>query len=117
MKQTQVLSAGTLKGTKVVNTKGEDIGSIEELMIDLDSGFLAYAVLSFGGIMGIGDKLFAIPWAAMTIDTKDKKFVLDVDKERLEKGEGFDKNDWPNMSDLEWRARMYEYYGTVPYWS
>lgn len=117
MSHNTLLSAGTLKGTQVVNPEGVDIGSIEELMIDIDTGFVAYAVLSFGGILGIGDKYFAIPWRAFEIDTEEEKFILDVDKEKLQKADGFDKNDWPDMSDLEWRAKLYDYYGTAPYWS
>ena len=59
-----VLTASTLKGDKVVNHKGEDLGKIEEIMLDLDDGRSGYAVLSFGGFLGMGDKLFAIPWQA-----------------------------------------------------
>ncbi|MCO5381646.1 MAG: PRC-barrel domain-containing protein [Methanosarcina barkeri] len=58
----QFLSASTIKGDKVVNRAGEDLGKIEELMIDLEDGRVAYAVLSFGGFLGMGNKLFAIPW-------------------------------------------------------
>ena len=71
-----VLSASALKGDKVVNRQGEDLGKIEELMIDLDRGRIAYAVLSFGGFLGMGDKLFAIPWQAFGVDTAEKRLVL-----------------------------------------
>src|SRR3569623_2906303 len=64
----QVMAADTLQGDKVVNPKGENLGKIEDIMIDVASGRVAYAVLSFGGILGIGDKLFAIPWHALTLD-------------------------------------------------
>ena len=112
----RVLSASTLKGDDVVNTKNEKLGTIEEVMIDLNKGCIAYAVLSFGGFMGMGDKLFAIPWSALTVDTDDKKLVLNVKKETLEKAPGFDKDHWPNMADHAWGANIYKYYGAKPVW-
>ena len=111
-----VLSASTLKGDKVVNHQGEDLGKIEELMIDLDRGRIAYAVLSFGGFLGMGDKLFAIPWQAFGVDTDGKRLVLKADKELLKKAPGFDKSNWPNMADPAWGATVYGYYGYKPYW-
>ena len=111
-----VLSASSLKGDKVVNHQGEDLGEIQEIMIDLDRGRIAYAVLSFGGFLGMGDKLFAIPWQAFSVDTVQKRLVLDTKKELLEKATGFDKSDWPNMADPTWGSKVYGYYGYKPYW-
>jgi sporulation protein YlmC with PRC-barrel domain len=111
-----VLSASTLKGDKVVNHQGEDLGKIEELMIDLDRGRIAYAVLSFGGFLGVGDKLFAIPWQAFGVDTIEKRLVLNTDKELLKKAPGFDKSNWPDMADSAWGSKLYGYYGYKPYW-
>ena len=112
----RVLSASTLTGDRVVNTLGEDLGKLEDLMIDLQPGRIAYAVLSFGGILGVGDKLFAIPWQAFTIDTAEKRFVLNVDKELLKQAPGFNKSNWPDMTDPAWGAELYGYYGYEPYW-
>jgi sporulation protein YlmC with PRC-barrel domain len=114
----RVLSATTIIGDKVVNTAGEQLGTIKELMIDLDGGLIAYAVLSFGGILGMGDKLFAIPWEAFTIDTDNHTFILNVDKEVLENAPGFDKDNWPDNAKYEagWLLGVYEYYGYSPYW-
>lgn len=112
----RVLSASTLAGDKVVNSKGEDLGKIDEIMIDMPSGRVAYAVLSFGGFLGMGDKLFAIPWHRLTVDEENKQFVLNVDKSTLEGAPGFDKNNWPDMSDRAWGSRIYSYYGESPYW-
>ena len=111
-----VLSASTLKGDKVVNNQGEDLGKLEELMIDLDRGRIAYAVLSFGGFLGMGDKLFAIPWQAFGVDTVEKRLVLNADKELLKKAPGFDKSKWPNMAAPTWATTLYGYYGYKPYW-
>ena len=111
-----MLSASTLKGDKVVNHQGEDLGKIEELMVDLDHGRIAYAVLSFGGFLGMGDKLFAIPWQAFSVDTAQKRLILNAKKELLEKATGFDKSNWPNMGDPAWGSTLYGYYGYKPYW-
>ncbi len=109
------LSASTLKGDKVVNRAGEDLGKIEELMIDLRDGRIAFAVLSFGGFLGMGDKLFAIPWQAFTLRLHEHAFALDIPKETLEKAEGFDKGNWP-ITTREWLSTVYSYYGYQPYW-
>ena len=111
-----VLTASTLKGDKVVNHKGEDLGKIEEIMIDLDHGRIAFAVLSFGGFLGMGDKLFAIPWQAFAVDTAKKRLILNTKKELLEKAPGFDKDKWPNMADPVLGTQLYGYYGFKPYW-
>ena len=98
-----VLSASTLKGDKVVNHQGEDLGKIEELMIDLDRGRIAYAVLSFGGFLGMGDKLFAIPWQAFTVDTAQKRLVLNAKKELLER-----RRDLTRTSGPTWQTSLGE---------
>ena len=112
-----VLSASSLKGDNVVNHQGEDLGKIEEIMIDLDRGRVAYAVLSFGGFLGLGDKLFAIPWQAITVDTVKKQLILNADKALLEKAPGFDRDNWPDMADLALGTTLYGYYGFKPYWA
>ena len=112
----RVLAADTLTGDKVVNLQNEDLGKIEHLMIDLGTGRIAYAVLSFGGFLGMGDKLFAIPWSALTVDPLEKRFILQVDKELLKRAPGFDKEKWPNMADRAWGTQVFKYYGAKPYW-
>jgi sporulation protein YlmC with PRC-barrel domain len=115
-RETRVLAADTLTGDKVVNLQKEDLGKIEHLMIDLDTGRIAYAVLSFGGFLGMGDKLFAIPWSALTVDKVEKRFILNVGKELLKRAPGFDKDHWPNMADRAWGTQVFKYYGAKPYW-
>jgi len=112
----RVLSAGTLAGDRVRNPAGEDLGKIEEIMIDIPSGQVAYAVLSFGGFLGMGNKLFAVPWKAMTLDEDAHEFILNVDKETLERAPGFDKDNWPDMADPQWGSQVYTHYGYKPYW-
>lgn len=112
----RVLSVSTLTGDPVYNSAGEKLGSLEDIVIDVNSGRIAYAVLSFGGILGIGDKLFAIPWNALQIDADNRRLLFDVPKEKLELAPGFDKNNWPDMADERWGADIYGFYGQTPYW-
>jgi len=118
IEQPHVLSATSIIGSKVVNTAGEQLGNIKELMIDFEDGQVAYAVLSFGGFLGLGDKLFAIPLEALTFGTEDHTVILDVDKEVLKNAPGFDKDHWPDNAQYEsgWLRDIYEYYGYSPYW-
>ena len=111
-----VMAADTLQGDDVSNLQGEKLGSIEDIMLDVGSGRVAYAVLSFGGILGMGDKLFAIPWSALTLDADRKCFVLDIPKDRLQGAPGFDKDHWPAMADESWASQVYSYYNQQPYW-
>jgi hypothetical protein len=83
---------------------------------DLEHGRVAYAVLSFGGFLGVGSKLFAIPWDALTLSADEHQFILDVPKERLKKAPGFDQDNWPDVSDRAWGAEIYRYYNYRPYW-
>ncbi len=104
------LSATSIIGDSVKNGAGEDLGNIEDLMVNVDGGDVSYAVLSFGGFLGIGDKLFAVPLQAMNLDTENKCFVLNESKERLENAPGFDKDHWPNQSDPAWHKEVRSYY-------
>ena len=110
------LLASDLKGNRVVNKNAEDLGTLEDYMIDLQNGRIAYAVLSFGGWFGMGNKLFAIPWSALTMQLYDNnlRIILNVDKEVLQKAQGFDKSQLPLSYDE--LASVYTYYGYKPYW-
>jgi sporulation protein YlmC with PRC-barrel domain len=111
-----VFHVNDLIGVRVRNAAGDDLGKIEDIMLDIHQGRVGYAVLSFGGFLGLGDKLFAIPWAALTLDQEEKKFVLNLDREVLERAPGFDRHDWPDMTDPDWGGQIYSYYGYRPYW-
>jgi sporulation protein YlmC with PRC-barrel domain len=104
----KVFRASTIKGMKVYNLEGERVGTVDELVIDIEKGHVVYAALSVGGFLGAGDKLFAIPWREMMleVDEKDKFFRIDIDKEKLKAAEGFDKNAWPNVADPKWAERI-----------
>ncbi|MGB4862349.1 MAG: PRC-barrel domain-containing protein [Tepidiformaceae bacterium] len=114
---TSVLSASTLSGDSIVNASGEDVGKLEDIMLDLDHGKVAYAVLSVGGFMGMGDKLFALPWESLQVDTANKRLICNVPKEKFEASDGFDKSNWPNLADPSFRDRTYSQYGAKPYWN
>ncbi len=107
----QLMGAETLIGNSVYNLAGEDLGNIKEIMLDVPSGRVAYAVLSFSIFLGIGAKLFAVPWSALTLDTIEKRFVLNVEQDRLKDAPGFDKGHWPDMADSNWGKRIHAYYG------
>ena len=111
-----LLSSSSICKDHVKNAAGDELGKVEDLMIDLQSGRIAYAVLSFGGFLKMGSKLFAIPWEALKLDAVKKEFILNVDKSRLEKATGFDKDNWPNMADPTFGSTLYRQYGFKPYW-
>ncbi|HEX4241152.1 MAG TPA: PRC-barrel domain-containing protein [Steroidobacteraceae bacterium] len=106
-----LMGADTLLGNDVYNASNDKLGTIKELMIDMSSGRISYAVLSFGGFLGMGDRLFAVPWQALQLDTNNKRFVLNVSKDRLKDAPGFDKDHWPVMADTSWSTGVYAFYG------
>lgn len=109
-----LMGADTLIGDSVVNGGEENLGDIKEIMLDMNSGQVAYAVLAFGGFLGMGEKLFAVPWQALHLDTANHRFVLNVEKERLKTAPGFNKDAWPDMSDIAWANEVHTFYGTDP---
>ena len=104
-------------GETVINRQNEDLGKIHELVIDAREGRVVYAVLTFGGFMGMGNKLFAMPWKAFDFATNETKLVLNVDKDKLKAAPGFDKDaKWPDFADRTWGGTIHDYYGYAPYW-
>ena len=108
-----LMGADTLIGDDVYNHDDEQLGDIKEIMLDMRSGRIAYAVLSFGGVLGLGEKLFAVPWEKLTLDTVNKRFLLDVGKEQLKSAPGFDQDNWPDMASEAWNDQMNQFYGTT----
>ena len=99
----ELMGARTLVGNEVYNLQGQCVGDIKEIMLDMHSGRVSYAVLAFEAFFSMGKKLFAVPWTALILDTENKRFTLDVDKDRLSKAPGFDKAQWPAMADQTWQ--------------
>lgn len=121
MSQVQAFSNSPVKvssmiGTDVVNSKGENLGDVKEVVVDPRTGKVAYAVVSFGGFLTMGEKLFAIPFSALKYDAAENEYVLDISKERLEAAPGFDADHWPSMAEEKWNRDVYKYYERSPYW-
>lgn len=96
--------------TKVESPDGTNLGEIKDVVIDWNSGKVQYTVLSFGGILGVGDKLFAIPIDQLKTQPDSKKLVLAIDKDRLKNAPGFDKDSWPDFADTTWRRTNDQFY-------
>jgi sporulation protein YlmC with PRC-barrel domain len=107
-----LLSAATITGDDVCNMQEDKLGTIQDIMLDVQTGRIRYAVLASGGFLGMGERLFAVPWNAFTHDKKNKRFILDVDVQRLKDAPGFDKDQWPNMADASWNSTVESYYAT-----
>ncbi len=106
----RLLSASSINGTNVTNHAGESLGEIKDFMVNPATGKVDYAVLSFGGFLGMGDKYFAIPWDSFSTDRSDEEMVLNVPKDRLEKAPGFDKDNWPSSANDKYLTSVNEYY-------
>jgi sporulation protein YlmC with PRC-barrel domain len=106
----QFLSASTLTGDIVKTPQGDALGELKDIMIDTTDGKIAYGVLSFGGVLGMGEKLFAVPWNALKVDGPDKSLILNASKDRLSNAPGFDKDHWPNFADPAFVEELRGYY-------
>ncbi len=112
--QKTVLTASSVTGNDVKNREGESLGTIKEIMLCTRSNEIRYYVLSFGGFLGLGDKLFAIPPEAMQLDVNGEQFILNIPKEKLANSNGFDKDNWPDFADEAYNQKLYTQYG-YPY--
>ena len=106
-----LLGIHTLTGENVVNHKAEELGNIKEILLDMRTGKIVYAVLSLT-IFNLREKLFAVPWAALTLDAVNKRFVVNIERSRLVDAPCFEKDAWPDMTDTVWTHRLHAYYGT-----
>jgi hypothetical protein len=110
------VKASSIIGTKVVNPEGENLGEMKEVAIDPLTGRVAYAVVSFGGFLSMGKKLFAIPFRSFEYNALNNQYVLDIARDRLAAAPGFDADHWPSMSDEKWNREVHTYYDSSPYW-
>lgn len=106
--------ASKLSGLTVKNMQDEKLGKVEDFVINLEDGKIAYVALSFGGVLGIGDKLFAVPFRELKFNhgRDEMYFVLNIDKDKLKAAPGFDKSHWPDTADPKWRSEIDSYYQT-----
>lgn len=100
----KILTATSIIGDQIYNLQGDHIGKIKDIMVDLSEGSISYMILEYGGLLGIGGKLFAFPFKTFQLDQVNRRFVLDVDKELLDKEPGFDKSHWPATNSHEYSA-------------
>jgi sporulation protein YlmC with PRC-barrel domain len=110
------VKATSVIGTNVANPNGDSLGEIKEVVLDPHTGRVAYVVVSFGGFLTMGEKLFAIPFSSFKYNKEKNEYILDIPKERLEKAPGFDAKQWPSMADEKWNRDIYTYYNRSPYW-
>jgi sporulation protein YlmC with PRC-barrel domain len=97
-------------GSRVLNMKGENLGVVKDIVVDIDTGRVLYGILDFGGFLGIGSKLFPVPWKSLAALPSEGIFFLNRSKEQLEKAPGFDKNNLPDMGDVHWGERIAQFY-------
>jgi sporulation protein YlmC with PRC-barrel domain len=108
----RLMGADTLIGDHVHNLKNEHLGTVKEIMLDMQTGRVSYVVMASGGVLTIGEKLFAVPWEALTLDTANHRMTLNIDKDRIENAPGFDTDNWPDMANQAWASEVHSYYGT-----
>lgn len=113
----QLVSANKVEGTPVYNGQGEHLGEIDDLVIDKYSGQVVYALMSFGGFLGIGERLHPLPWGVLKYDRLREGFVVDIDREALEKAPSYERGELGDMADEAWNRRIYGYYDVPPFWS
>lgn len=112
----RLISSEKVSGSKVENTNGDNLGHIEEIMIDKTSGRVGYAVLKYGSFLGMGGKLFALPWDILKYDTRRDAYIVGIPEERLKNAPSFDANEWPDMSDRKFGKEIHDYYGSTADW-
>jgi hypothetical protein len=112
-----LIASEKVQGTSVYNTAGEELGSIHDVMIDKLSGKVAYAIMSFGGFLGIGNQYHPLPWSILKYDTGKGGYVVHLDKNRLEGAPAYDVDQEPAWGDRDYETRIHDYYGVGPYWA
>ena len=110
-----LIPASKVEGTNVYNPKGESLGSIYDVMIDKRSGQVAYAVMSFGGFLGMGEDYHPLPWKVLDYDTNMGGYVVDLDKDRLAKAPRYTASEGADWQDPDYTRRIDDYYGVPPF--
>ena len=112
----RLISADKVEGTSVYNTAGDKLGAIDNVMIDKQTGKVAYAMMSFGGFLGLGEKYHPLPWSMLKFDTSKGGYLVNLDKRTLEGAPMYAQNDTINWEDEAWGKKVHDYYGVPPYW-
>jgi len=114
--QGRLISSDKVESTSVVNGKGEDLGHISEIMIDKPTGQVVYAVLKYGSFMGMGGKLFAVPWDVLKYEPHQDAYVIDIPEDRLRNAPGLEPTDRIDLGDTNWNREIHDYYGSRANW-
>lgn len=112
-----LISASKVNGTAVYNPVGESIGKIYDVMLDKESGKVGYAIMSFGGFLGIGDSYHPLPWSLLKYDRNMEGYVVNISKDKLEGGPNYTPGTEPLWGDRDYDKKVYGYYDTPPFWS
>ena len=112
----RLIASNRVEGTAVYNRQGERLGEVYNFMVDKYSGQVAYAVMSFGGFLGIGESYHPLPWKVLDYDKRMGGYVVDLDKDKLRAAPSFSRDQTPDWSDRDWGTRVHDYYGVRPYW-
>ncbi len=110
------LSASSLAGDNIKNQQDETLGSVHDIMLDCNSGKVSYVVMTSGGFLGMGNKLFAIPMSALSVDRDNQCLRMNASRETFEASEGFDKEHWPDFANRSWEEKTHQRYDATPYW-
>jgi sporulation protein YlmC with PRC-barrel domain len=113
----KLIAASRVAGTAVQNSAGERLGTLEDVLIDKQSGRVVYALLSFGGFLGIGDKHHPLPWQSLEYDPTSGRYTVNLARERLEGAPVIDEGSYAPLEDVAWGKRVHDYYDVAPYWS
>jgi sporulation protein YlmC with PRC-barrel domain len=114
--QSRMMTASRLCGNKVINLQNETLGQIDEVVIDVPRGRIAYAAMASGGFLGLGERMFAVPWTALRYDAGRECFTMDARKETFDNAPGFDKDRWPTQAQSDWHDSVHRHYGAPLYW-
>lgn len=110
-----LISADKVTGTNVYNRQGDKLGSVYDVMLNKMNGQVAYAIMSFGGFLGMGESYHPLPWRALTYDTGLDGYVVDIDRNRLQGAPYYTSPDEPDWSDRAYGQSIDRYYGVLPY--
>ena len=111
-----LISSARVEGTPVYNQDGEKVGHVKEVMLNKKTGQVAYAVMSFGGFLGIGERYHPLPWDVLDYDPAKHGYVVTLDKKALENAPSFGPEESERLLDRGYLSGMYDYYGSAPYW-
>jgi hypothetical protein len=113
----ELISATKVAGTPVYNRHGERLGTVEEVMLDKRSGQVAYAVMGFGGFLGIGERYHPLPWPMLRYDVEVGGYLVDIGREQLEAAPSYAATEEVDWADRNWGKQVSDYYGIRPYWA